>query len=701
MKPRLLLYLTADTNPARNAVAATLSWAAEAAGWFFEVYYDAYRLGDHYGGGDPAALPAGVLTGGTMIGAHHYERLYLLLHRFDTVALTAGPAAFGPTLEQLGVPRLAVSGFAETYSRAFEALGAAIPEEAVIIDTQPRRDLVGIDAYLYPEIAGRRALGLEINALQQDDIPQLAQMGVRRLQTLFLGTQGSKKLEGLCSAHSGLAAQDRAAIQMPGPLDTLEPEDDFATLTERVARRWLARCAGGWVLADPTAVSAWLPDAWRERRLAIYSKPQQVVIQRLAAELRQSKTAVLGRQYEDGDFFALSSLGLAFQLIDPCRPPFPVLRLAGYDWSSSEQADGIAGREPDDEQLRAWAREGRVLVSLIFWTGMIRELENLYRVIDVVALSKMKGGLALTVPALEYQPEAPLELLRTPLERGGVFPYLEMLLASCGIGAAIESRMPEGKLADYLQAANQTLERLGVPRAWRPKGWWAVMDPVMLPLPKPKLPITARAQAQAPFLQLRYHSPAAAQAPAIVLPDDAADAAGAPVPSAPAPRLPVTRRLGDWAREHGLRAALAPYRPYEFFAPGPIRKEAIEAVRAAGLSYMFSKAGFGREPAVLYQDATCIALNYTVGHWDGWTPFETINSVGDLRRAERRLLAAKRPGWLVGTLDTCLWAFTGPIWSRAAGLKAIADFVARGGDSGQLINVTPGVVARYARLIHE
>ncbi|HEY7123950.1 MAG TPA: hypothetical protein VH540_08385, partial [Ktedonobacterales bacterium] len=165
MKPKLLLYLTADANPAKNAVAATLAWAAQAAGWFFEVYYDAYRLGEHYGGGDPAWLPSGYLTGGTMVGAHHHERLYLLLHRFETVVLTDGPVAFAPTLEQLNVPRHAVSGFADLYTRAFETLGQPLPEQAIVVDAQPRRDLAGVDAYLYPDIADKRALSLEISAL--------------------------------------------------------------------------------------------------------------------------------------------------------------------------------------------------------------------------------------------------------------------------------------------------------------------------------------------------------------------------------------------------------------------------------------------------------------------------------------------------------------------------------------------------------
>ncbi len=709
MKPKLLLYLTADANPAKNAVAATLAWATEAAGWLFEVYYDAYRLGEHYGGGDPDWLPPGYLTGGTMIGAHHHERLYLLLHRFETLALIDGPVAFGPVLEQLGIPRLAVTGCAETYLKVFEALGLALPETALVVDARPRRDLAGIEAYLYPEIAGRRALGLEVSALDEDDLPRLAAAGVCRVSSLYVGLRGQKKLAGLVNR----LAASHPVLEAADVLDTVESGDDFATITWRVARRWLEQCAGGWVLADPSVVAAWLPEAWRQRRLSIYSKPQRVIIQRLENELRQSKTPVLGRQYEDGDFFALSSLGLAFQLIDPCRPPFPVLRLAGYTWSAlggtirpaedggSKNANGtcLAETEPDDNQLRAWAREGRVLISVIFWTGMIRELENLHRVIDVVALTRMKGGLALTVPTLEYQPEAPLELLRVPLERGGVFPHLEILLASCGLGAAIESRMPEGRLAEYLCASNRELERLGVPETWRPQGWWATMDPDMLPLPAPKLPIMPKIQARAPFLQLRYHSPAGRGIAASGMAGEDEEVEGQPAQAVIRPQPGLKRRLGDWAREHGLRALLAPYRPYEFFAPGPIRQEIIEAVRGAGLRYLFSKAGFGLPPTVLYQDADIIALNYTVGHWDGWTPFETINSVDDLRRAERKLLAARRPGWLVGTLDTCLWAFTGPIWERGAGLSAIARFVAQGGDSHQLINVTPRVVARYARLL--
>lgn len=728
MKPRLLLYLTTERNPVRNAIAATLSWACEEAGWFFEAYHDGYRLGEHYGGGDPNTLPPGYAAGGTMVGAHHHERLYLLLHRFDTTVLLDGPVAFGPALDQLDVKRITPEPDATQadssmrgnplglYRAAFELLGIAMPDTLALLDACPAPSLAGLDAYYYPNIVVRRALALEIgdigsglNGMFGTLATFLAEGGVRRVALLGLNAEHT----AAARRHISAAAPE-VAIESDG---VIQVADTFDEITERIARQHLDAWGGGWILADPMTVSAWLPEAVRERRLAIYGRPQRRVIQRLATELSETHTAVLGRQYEDADFFELSSLGVAFQLVDPGRPPFPVLRHAGYQWSTGIECSAryrdTANRrpdEPDDEQLRRWAAEGRVLTSLIFWTGMIRELESLPRIVDLVALTRMKAGLALTTEALAYQPEAPLELLRVPLEQGGVFPHLEILLASCGVGAAIESRLPEGRLAAYFRDATLALDRLGLPPQVRPRGWWSTMDCEMRPLPHPRLPFALAPQRAAPFVKVRYAGatsttttsggkPTSPASPG--LSRAATSALGAPGPRRRGVQN-AKRQLGDWARAHGLRELLAPYRPYEFFAPGPFDAATVAPLRAAGLTYMFSKAGFGAPPRVLYRDDAFVALNYTVGHWDGWTPFETINGLQDLRAAERRLLAGRQPGWLVGTLDACLWAFTGPIWTRGAELRAIGEYLAHGGASGKLINVTPEVVARYARMLsHE
>ena len=116
---------------------------------------------------------------------------------------------------------------------------------------------------------------------------------------------------------------------------------------------------------------------------------------------------------------------------------------------------------------------------------------------------------------------------------------------------------------------------------------------------------------------------------------------------------------------------------------------------------MLSKSGFGKPPHAVYRQGDFVALNYTAGQWDGWTPFETINDLNDLRRAERTLVGQGKPGWLLGSIDSCLWTFSGEIWDRAPGLASIARFVASGGSSGKLVNVRPRVLAHYARIISE
>jgi hypothetical protein len=159
----------------------------------------------------------------------------------------------------------------------------------------------------------------------------------------------------------------------------------------------------------------------------------------------------------------------------------------------------------------------------------------------------------------------------------------------------------------------------------------------------------------------------------------------------------LMERARQGVRNSNLSKLFDAYRPYENFRPGPVIPELAAAVRSAGFSYMLSKSGFREPPHIVWQDSDFVALNYTAGHWDGWTPFETINDVRDLRRAEKTLLASGKPGWLLGGIDTCLWAFSGVLWDRAPGLAAIARFVATGGSSGKLINVSPRVLARYAR----
>jgi hypothetical protein len=55
----------------------------------------------------------------------------------------------------------------------------------------------------------------------------------------------------------------------------------------------------------------------------------------------------------------------------------------------------------------------------------------------------------------------------------------------------------------------------------------------------------------------------------------------------------------------------------------------------------------------------------------------------------------------VSTVDGPLWALSGEIWEHGSVLYRIAQLAARGGRSERLVNVTPNVVARYARLLDD
>lgn len=342
-----------------------------------------------------------------------------------------------------------------------------------------------------------------------------------------------------------------------------------------------------------------------------------------------------------------------------------------------------------------------MLVSLVFWTGMIRETENLFALVDLAALTGLRAGFALTAQSLSWRPSV-LDLLAIPRDQGGVFPQIELVLASCGTGAAIESLLAPGQLGRHLAHAWSEIERLGVPRAWWPEGWWATMDAPLVRRDWWSSPKPVRLRHTPPFVQLRYH-PARRGLP--VAPSEghrsierrARGRRSAPAGSARGASL--RQQVGALIRHAGLAPLFQAYRPYEHLAAGPLLPALAAEVQRAGFSYMLTKSGFGQPPHVAYRVGDFVALNYTAGQWDGWTPFETVNDLHDLRRAEGALLARGRPGWLLGTIDACLWTFSGELWQHAPRLAAIAQFVAAGGASGRLVNVPPRAIARYARLI--
>ncbi len=642
-RPRLMLYLASSADPARMAVGPALAAAAERSGWRFECYYDALRRGRHFGGGDPSEAPPGWPNGSLVAGGRHADELRWLASRFDISALGDPAAVLWPVLDELGVEALARSTAPrELYAAAFARLGEPLPRRALVVDASPQgRQGVVVAPYLFPALlAGEPVLGLEAGSGREA-------LDAERFDGLFV----------------------RPGVDW---LDSNEGEvgdREYAELTAELAEKH-SGWARGVLLGDPELVAAQLGRAASLRLAPLYGRPQVDVLERARPALARARGTVYGRQYDDRDFFELARSGRGLQVVDP-GPPFESGRGLG-----SAPAAVNAPAEPDDDQLERWAREGRVLSTLLFWCGMVRELDCLPRLIDLVAETGLASGLVTTAEALDLAGGSPIFLLGVPPERGGVLGLLEPLLGSTGRGVAAETLLPPEAIAEPLrEARGAAAARL--PASLEPRGWWPLLDAPLQPARPPRVAF----RSGRPRL---LFSPRGAAA--------ASEAEGAPA------RADLRSAVGTLVRRSPLERLFEARRPFEDTRPGNLDAVLAEAVLEAGFSYMWTKAGFGRA-AVAFRRDEFVALTLTAGNWDGWSPFYTVGGVHDLRRAERRLLRGRRPGWLVGTIDSPLWALSGEVLERGGGLYRIAELTARGGASGRLVNVTPGVIARYARLL--
>jgi hypothetical protein len=307
---------------------------------------------------------------------------------------------------------------------------------------------------------------------------------------------------------------------------------------------------------------------------------------------------------------------------------------------------------------------------------MVRELECFYALTEIFQETRLKSGVALTSESFKFAESSPLALLGVPSVAGGLAGQVDMLLASAGVGGMIESAAPPGRFARTLQ---ESVEELAVRLGGRdrvPAGWWGVMDAPLLP--RKIGPIAVRTHP--PAVKLRYR-----RRPLMM--------------SAGQPSAEGRADLRTRIRQSPLGNLFEAIRPFDEWQPGAPIRSVLGGVGAAGFEYAFTKAEFGAPPTLVTGVDGLTVLNYTAGRWDGWTPFETINDIGDVFQAEKRLLRSHRPGWLVGGVDSCLWTFSGHVLESGRALRDICALLARGGASGKLINVTPSTAARYARLL--
>ena len=676
-KPSLLLFLAHGGDPHRVAMAPVLAAAAERAGWAFDLYYDGRRSGRHFGGWEDGNRTETTGTGSLMAGGRHLDQALWLTTRYRVVALGDPASPLWPVVEAGGECALRSSDPAALYETAFRLLGQPLPAEVAVLDMAPQNPLGIVAApFLYPRLLTEPRLGIDASA----------DAGLRdRLEAL-----GARRFVGLY-------VDPVRARRFPGGLDAVEGKvagESYASFSAGLAHRH-ADWGRGTLLGDPDLIAAQLPLAAAKRLLPLYGRPQTDAIDRAADLIRAGADPVYGRQFDDHDFFALGRLGRGLQIVDP-DPPFA--SAAAVPLRIPEPPRPVTDYEPDDATLRRWADEGRVLTTLVLWSGMIRELHCIPRILDLVAATGLRCGLVVTVDSLTQSSPADLALLAVPEERGGVLGRVELLLGSTGRGVCAEGEMQADELTRLLTDARAEVATM-LPPGLMPRGWWPLVDSPLVPGRTPRL----HWEEGRPVLRISPR-PRPSETPAASA--ESAETGAAASPSAPtsprtaAPAMDARRMIGNALRRYRLDRFYEAWRPYDDARPGPVRPDIAAAVRSAGFDYMWTKASFGSAAPALV-DGDFVALPFTAGDWDGWSPFYTIRNTAQVRSAERRLTRGGKPGWLASNIDSILWMLPGEVLEKGRALFQVAQLIAGGGGTGKLVNVTPNTVARYARILAE
>jgi hypothetical protein len=635
-----------------------LAAAAGQAGWAFDVYYDGRRSGRHFGGWDPGGGSEAAATGSLVAGGRHLDHALWLTTSYQVGAVGDPDSPIWPVIEAAGEVIARTTDPLDIFSAAFSRLGMSLPSEVMVLDAGPQTALGIITApFLYPHLLQATCLAVDVTC-DWSLRARLARHGARRFTGLFVNP-------------------DRAGA-FPGGLDAAEGTvagETYATLTSSLARRHAAWGRGS-LLGDPALIAAQLSLAVRRRLIPLYGRPQTDVIERAADVIQAGADPVYGRQFDDHDFFALGRLGRGLQIVDP-DPPFATA--ASVPIRLSRRPKRPADLEPDDATLRDWAAEGRILTTLVLWAGMIRELHCLPRILDLVAATGLRCGLVITTDTLAYGTPSDLSLLAVPEERGGVLGRVELLLGSTGRGVCAEAYMPDGELARLLADARSELAK-SLPADLMPRGWWPLVDARLVEATTPRISCEGwRPVVRIPPRPRPEERPSCDEPPA-------------------RPRSDTRGMVGSALRRYHLDRFYEAWRPFDKARPGTLDPAVVEAAQTAGFEYMWTKTAFGRsEPASVVNDF--VALPFTAGAWDGWSPFYTVRSTAQVRAAEQRLVRAGRPAWLASNIDSILWMLPGEVLEKGHTLFQIAQMIANGGRSRRLINVTPNVIARYARIL--
>jgi hypothetical protein len=429
-RPSLLFFVSDAGCAERTAATATLAWLAGRAGSEFDAYIPV-RLFRRPG--SPAISPS-------ITGNRHDAQFYFLANCFDLTlcSLSTGPqlpyrreaATFGARV----LPSRHPDELAAFYRELFALYGQPLPDLLVVIpapqDSAGAGAPLDLEPYCYADIFYRAALGVSA-AVSGTVLQELRAAGVRHAAVLYCGDEVAARLE-----RHGFTVET---------LDRVQPDDTYGSVTARIAGRWLAR-GKGIAFGNQELTVKMLPFLMRHDLLTLY-EPQQwqafaatvgSYAHRLGNPLVWGNQTVEPRPADDViTEFARHDVAMSLG-VGICGPTVQErLRLA-EDWLPLARAPWEADYEYPDDVLEQKAREGAIAVCYVLYAADLGHLTVYPRLFDVMAAWYGRCGLAFPSTWYDFNAEA-LQQLYLPESRGGVFPRVEPLLSSAGLGVATEA----------------------------------------------------------------------------------------------------------------------------------------------------------------------------------------------------------------------------------------------------------------------
>lgn len=458
---RAILLVAAIREPAKDLVAATLGWICRERDVIFDVHYLA-----------PDRQTGRLFSpmGSPVVGGRHYGMLARFLSRFETTVLRLGETTLYTSLfREAGVEVLdgRSDDLAGLYRRVLEALGVPWPDAAVAVQTEglPEGLRSGVTPYVFPEVTSRQALAVRL----EEPRDQRRALHAAGIKTVFL-----------------VSAPDAATIEnwrrVGFRVEVAEPireQDNYGTFTFREAEKHLQN-ATGVDFCEPRLASCLLPLAVAEQRLFVCHEQLVVGAERLGELNRRVGSDYayfrygggIGHARNDEDMFPCFRKGVALSGIEPRRPPLPVL--VRHPEPLPQPPAPPAGLHPPDSQLERWARERRILVTLIMHSGEFSHYDAVLHIMDLCGVSGVKMGLG--VGWKRYAWGGPwVEMLNVPPEEGGLLGICEPVLHSTGQGIVAEHLAEPARLAAMMASARDRIAQIAG-KAFAPTGVYCFLD---------------------------------------------------------------------------------------------------------------------------------------------------------------------------------------------------------------------------------